>query len=214
MMIQQEQSPIGPGAASGGDASKVADQAKAAADEIAAEARHGGQTVREQAAEVASTAKDELARQAAGGKDQIADRISSLAEHVHASAGDLRRDEAWLADLLDEGGRQLGSLAETLKGRDVGSLIATLERFARREPAVFAAISVALGFATARLAKSTAERPREPDDASVVDADQSEAELEEQGHYAAAQVPPRRQEGRQEQPGVGDRNRSDPGVLP
>jgi hypothetical protein len=107
-------------------------------------------------------------------------RTRSPADRVHASAGNLRQDEAWLADLLDDGGRQLGSLAETLKGRDVGSLIATLERFARREPAVFAAISVALGFATARLAKSTAERPREPDDASVVDADQSEAELEEQ----------------------------------
>ena len=103
--------------APGGAASKVADHAKAAADEIAAEARHAGQTVREQAAAVAGTAKDELARQAAGGKNQIADRISSFADHVQASAADLRRDEAWLADLLDEGGRQLGSLAETLKGK-------------------------------------------------------------------------------------------------
>ena len=84
MMIQQEQGPIRPGAASGGDASKVADQAKAAADEIAAEARHGGQTVREQAAEVASTAKDELARQAARRKDEVAEGISSLADRVHA----------------------------------------------------------------------------------------------------------------------------------
>jgi hypothetical protein len=202
MMNQQEQGPIGPGVTAGGDASEVARQARAAGDEIAAEARHAGQTVREQAAEFASTAKDELARQAAGGKDRVADRISSVAERVRASAGDLRRDEAWLADLLDEGGRQLGSLAETLKRRDLGSLIGTLEGYARREPAVFAAASVALGFATARLAKSTAERRREPGYESALEADELERELDEQGHYSASQMP---SWSRDEQPGGGDR---------
>jgi hypothetical protein len=201
-MNQQEQWPIGASAARGGGASEVPHQAGAAGDEIAAEARHAGQTVREQAAEVARTAKDELARQAAGRKDEVAEGISSLADHVRASAGNLRRDEAWLADLLDEGGRQLGSLAETLKRRDFGSLIGALERFARREPAVFAGASVALGFATARLARSTAER--RSGDKSGLDADELERELEEQGHYSAAQAPSWRQE--EEQPSVDYRN--------
>ena len=199
-MNQQEQWPIGASAARGGGASEVPHQAKAAADEIAAEARHAGQTVSEQAAEFANTARDELARQAAGRKDEVAEGISSLADRVRASAGNLRRDEAWLADLLDEGGRQLGSLAETLKRRDLGSLIGTLERFARREPAVFAGASVALGFAAARLAKSTAERVHGPDDESARDAEEVERELEEQGHYSAAQAPSR---SREEQPSVG-----------
>jgi hypothetical protein len=203
-MIQQEQGPIGPGVASGGDASEGARQAKAAADEISAEVRHAGQTVREQAAEVASTAKDELARQATGGKDYVANRISSIADRVHASAGDLRRDEAWLADLLDESGRQLGSLAETLKRRDLGSLIGALERFARREPALFAGASVAVGFAAARLAKSTAERVRGPGDESALDAEEVERELEDQGHYSAAQSPPWSR-GEQPSAGGGDR---------
>ena len=199
-MTQQQHGPIGLDVASRGGASEVPHQAGAAGDEIAAEARHAGQTVREQAAEFANTAKDELARQAAGRKDEVAEGISSLADRVRASAGNLRRDEAWLADLLDEGGRQLGSLAESLKRRDFGSLIGALEQFARREPAVFAGASVALGFATARLAKSTAERLSEPGDESALDANELERELEKRSPYSAAQAP---SWSREEQPSVG-----------
>jgi hypothetical protein len=60
--------------------------------------------------------------------------------------------------MLDEGVRQLGGLADGLKSRDLGSLMGAVESFARRQPALFAGASVALGFAAARLAKASAER--------------------------------------------------------
>jgi hypothetical protein len=159
-MIQQQQGPTGPGSQEDRETSGVRHQVRGAADDVAREAQEVGRTVRDEAASLAGAAKHELKTQAESGKDQIADRLSSVADRLHRSADDLRGDEAWLADMLDEGVRQLGGLADGLKRRDLGSLVGSIETFARRQPALFAGASVALGFAAARLAKASAERNR------------------------------------------------------
>ncbi|HYH45123.1 MAG TPA: hypothetical protein VEG34_05510 [Thermoanaerobaculia bacterium] len=135
-------------------------QVKGAAEDVTREAREVGRNVRDEAASLAGAAKDELKSQAEAGKDQIADKLASVAERLHGTADDLRGDQAWIANMLDEGVRQLGGLADGLKSRDLGSLMGAVETFARRQPALFAGASVALGFAAARLAKASAERGR------------------------------------------------------
>src|SRR5690349_15511720 len=124
-MTQQESSPPGGGASAGG----IAHEAQAAAGDVAAEARAAVRSIGEQTSEIAGAAKEELGRQADAGKDMLADRISSFADHVRSSTQGLRREEAWLADLLDEGVRQLSGVADSLKGSDARGLIGTIDGF-------------------------------------------------------------------------------------
>jgi hypothetical protein len=157
-MIQQDQGPTGSGTSR--ETSDLREQVRGTADDITRQAREVGRGVRDEAANLASSAKEQLVGQAESGKEQVADRISATADRLKRSADDLRGDEAWVANLLDEGVRQLGGLAEGLRNRDLGSLLGSVESFARRQPALFAGASVALGFAAARLAKASAERNR------------------------------------------------------
>jgi hypothetical protein len=157
-MIQQDQGPIAAGRPQDPQSNDLGRQVKGAAEDVTREAREVGRNVRDEALSLAGAAKDELKSQAEAGKDQIADTLSSVAERLHGTADDLRGDQAWIANMLDEGVRQLGGLADGLKSRDLGSLMGAVETFARRQPALFAGASVALGFAAARLAKASAER--------------------------------------------------------
>jgi hypothetical protein len=133
-------------------------QVEDAAGQVADEAKRAGSAVKAEAAGLAGKVKDETWRQAEGGREQVAQRLATVATNIRETSGDLRQREAWLADLLDVGARELGDLAGTLQRRDLGSLISSLESFARRQPALYAGAAVALGFAAARLAKSTAQR--------------------------------------------------------
>jgi len=153
--------PTRPGTSLGQSGSDVRQHAQAAAGEGVGAAKSAGQTIRDEASNLAGTAKEHLESQAAAGKDEVADRIASIADRVQASAEDLRGSEAWLADLVGEGARRLGGLADSMKQNDLRSLLGTVQSFARNQPALFAGASVALGFAAARLAKASSERARQ-----------------------------------------------------
>ncbi len=142
---------------------KTRNEVEASARQVVAEVREAGETVRSEVSDIAGNVRDEVMRHAEAGREQAADRLKSLAGHMQASSEELRGREAWLADLVDKGASELGSLAGALQRRDLGSLIGSLEDFARRQPALYAGAAVALGFAAARLAKSTATRaPEQP----------------------------------------------------
>jgi hypothetical protein len=137
-------------------------EVEASARRVASEARQAGEAVRSEVSGVAGDVRDEVMRQAEAGRERAADRLKSLAGHMRSSTDELRGQEAWLADLVDKGAKELSHLADTLQRRDLGSLIGSLEDFARRQPALYAGAAVALGFAAARLAKSRASRGPEP----------------------------------------------------
>lgn len=146
-----------------GGLNKTRNEVETSARQVAAEVREAGETVRSEVSGIAGNVRDEVMRHAEAGREQAADRLKSLAGHMQASSEELRGREAWLADLVDKGASELGSLAGALQRRDLGSLIGSLEDFARRQPALYAGAAVALGFAAARLAKSTASRtPEQP----------------------------------------------------
>lgn len=83
-------------------------------------------------------------------KNGIADRLSAVAARAQRSAGDLRRDEPWLGELVGRGAEELDALASELRHNDVGDLMGSVETFARRQPALFMGATVALGYALTR----------------------------------------------------------------
>jgi hypothetical protein len=118
------------------------------------EARQAGSAIKDQARGVAGDLKQQLAAQAEAQKDSFADRLQAIADQVHGTAEQLRGREAWVADLIDRGARELGHVAEDLKHRDLRALTRSFEGFARRQPALFMGTAVALGFALTRVARS------------------------------------------------------------
>lgn len=95
--------------------------------------------------------------------DDIRERMSSLrpnaaegvehaADAARQAAGSLRDQEAWLAQLVDQGADQLATLAQTLRTNDPQALLSKTEQFARRQPVLFTGAAIALGFALARAA--------------------------------------------------------------
>ena len=137
------------GAASG-QTRGVADEMKGAAADVAQAARTAGESVRDEAIGLGNTLKQGLTDQVEQQKNGIADRLSAVATRAEEAAADLRRNEAWLGNLLGRGAAELESVAEEMRRNDVAGIMGSVEVFARRQPALFMGASVALGFALTR----------------------------------------------------------------
>lgn len=149
--FNHERGPGGQSSALPNTTSSVADQARGAARDVAAEARATGTSVKNEVGGLAHSLKEGLAAQAEQQKNAIADRIGRVADRVQTTAGDLQGDEAWLAGWMERGARELGGLADEIRGNDVPGLVGSAEVFARRQPAIFVGAAVALGFAVSRV---------------------------------------------------------------
>lgn len=128
----------------------VAEQAEGAARDVAEEARAAGASLRREVGGLGSTIKQGLSDQVERRKNGIADRLSTVAERVQATAGDLREHEVWLGSLLGRGASELQGIAEEIRRNDVPGILGSVEVFARRQPALFMGATVALGFALTR----------------------------------------------------------------
>ncbi len=111
--------------------------------------------------EEAETAAAGARVRAERGREDIADEVGTVARHLQESASELRQRDAWLAGVLGRGADELDGLARSLKDRDLGDIVTSLDRFARRQPGLFMGAAVGLGFALTRLAKSSADRRHE-----------------------------------------------------
>ncbi len=126
------------------EASAVVSEAGAQAQHLVDEART---TLRQQASDGAN--------RAAGAVDELATRFRALADGDAEQAGDLQR---YARDLGD----RLGDVAGRMNARGFDGLVDDLQRFARRRPGVFLAVTAGAGFAAGRLfrgAKADAESP-------------------------------------------------------
>jgi hypothetical protein len=112
-------------------------------DEVAREAQHLGDRAVETAQEMAQ-------RQKVAG----AERVEHVAEAMRSSAEHLESTEKQLAEMVGSAAGQLEHLAHSLREKDFGALLAEMEDFGRRQPAVFMGAAVALGFGIARFAKA------------------------------------------------------------
>lgn len=125
----------------GGDAARERPRGRPASEESSG---------REEAMGIASALRQGLSDHVESRKNGIADRLSAVAARAQRSAGDLRRDEPWLGELVGRGAEELDALASELRHNDVGDLMGSVETFARRQPALFMGATVALGYALTR----------------------------------------------------------------
>jgi hypothetical protein len=90
-------------------------------------------------------------------KDRAADGLGSITEAIRKTGEQLRGSNAALADYADSGAAQLERWAANLRDRELPELLEDVKGFARRRPAVFLGIGVAVGVAAARLMKSSGQ---------------------------------------------------------
>jgi len=111
--------------------------------------RHFIDSAREQATDYADRRKDDIAQ-------SVADFATSLRESTHSF--DERPNIRAVVDSAADG---LEQLADSIRDRSFADIFNDFEDVVRRRPATVAAVSVAVGFLTARFLKSTAEDLRQ-----------------------------------------------------
>ena len=121
------------------------------------EAKQVATTAASQVKDVASSAVDQVKQQATARigsqKDRAVEKISDVASAVRA-AGDAI-DDGPLPDLAERAADGIEGLANYFKSRTIGDLVGEVERFGRREPAIFLGASFALGLIGGRFLKSS-----------------------------------------------------------
>jgi hypothetical protein len=126
-------------------------------------------SVAETVKSLADDARSGAAEAAESGKDAVAGQLDDVARAVHRSGEQLEGHQDWMAQLVERGADQLGSLATTLRTNDLQGLFGRIEQMAQRQPALFVGAAMAAGFATARLGKvavagaSAADLPKMPE---------------------------------------------------
>ncbi|RYZ07368.1 MAG: hypothetical protein EOO73_11980 [Myxococcales bacterium] len=102
-------------------------------------------------------------------KDEVAEKAEGVAQAIHHASTKLRSAQhEELSRYTDEVASKLEQLASSLKGRDLGSLLGEVTRFARRQPALFLGGAFTTGLIAARFVRSSARQshPSGPSDQS------------------------------------------------
>jgi hypothetical protein len=89
-------------------------------------------------------------------KDAVAQSVADLATSLRESTTSFE-DRPNIRAFVDSAAEGLDQFAESIRERSVADKINEAEQVARQPPALVAAVSVALGFLTARFIKSSAE---------------------------------------------------------
>jgi hypothetical protein len=109
---------------------------------------------------LAADAQSALTDLASDRKDAAADFIRALAAAVQRGAEELeesgRQDSA---SLIRRASSDIEGFARTVQSREPGELVAQVQDFARRRPALVAGVAIAAGFAAMRFLMSSAKQP-------------------------------------------------------
>jgi hypothetical protein len=121
---------------------------------------HLGQAVASQAQEQAVKLTREARRQATTNLERQTRRaariVGALGTALHAAGNQLRaEDEQMAASYYDMAGDRIDTLASTIEQQDAEQLIATVQRFAGRQPIVFFGAAAVIGIVGVRALKSS-----------------------------------------------------------
>jgi hypothetical protein len=126
---------------------------------LAETAKHEAAEVGEAAASaahaLADDAREAAARTAEQGEQRAAGQLDRFASALRSSTRELGSGDAWLAEIIERTAGQLKSASRHLHEQDLRGLAREASELARTHPATFLGASVALGFAAARLAKTS-----------------------------------------------------------
>lgn len=146
----------------GGTSSAPGGRADAATQGMGERAQQQAAQVKDQVQQKAGEVKDQVAGQAANQlenqKEQATGGIGSMAQAFRQTGRHLReQDQGAVAGYADRAAEQIEHVAGYLRERDMRDLAGDVERFARREPALFLGGAFALGLFAARFLKSSGQ---------------------------------------------------------
>jgi hypothetical protein len=109
----------------------------------------------DQAVKLVGMAREQATMQVATQKERAAGILGALGTALHDASRQVREQEdAPIADSLDMAADQVERLSRMLNEQDIGQLIDTAQQFARRQPMLFLAAAIAVGFVGTRFLKS------------------------------------------------------------
>jgi hypothetical protein len=106
--------------------------------------------------------RERAAAQLSTQKDRATDGLGSVAQAVRQSTRQLRDSKhETIAQYVEKAADQIDRASNELKNRDVSQLVNDVQRFARKQPALFVGSAFALGIVGARFLKSSADNQRQ-----------------------------------------------------
>jgi hypothetical protein len=111
------------------------------------------EAARSRGAALAGDAKDSVIATAESQRETIAGRVDDVADAMHQAGEQFKGKQDWIAQVVDRGATELGTLADTLRTNDLQGLMDKLQDLARRQPAIFVGAAMAAGFGAVRLGK-------------------------------------------------------------
>ncbi len=116
-------------------------------------------TVADTASGLMDRVRERATAQLSTQKDRATDGLGSVAQAVRQSTQHLRDNKQdAIAGYVDKAADQIDRLSAQLRNRDVGELVGEVQRYARRQPALFVGTAFAIGVIGARFLKSSSDR--------------------------------------------------------
>ncbi|MBA2410066.1 MAG: hypothetical protein H0V62_09960 [Gammaproteobacteria bacterium] len=138
-------------------------------------ARRTADQVKQQARDAAQQAKTQADSMLGEQQQAAAGQLQGVAKALRKTAEQLdSQDQGPVARYAERAADSLDSLGDKLRDRDIDSLAAQVQDFARQQPGVFLGGAVAAGFLVARFLKSSA-RDESPSSAPGASYGQSDA---------------------------------------
>lgn len=117
---------------------------------------------KEQAGQLKEQVLGQATSQLEGRKDQAAGSLGSVAHAIRQTSQHLRdQDQSAFAGYAERAAEQIETFTGYLSRRDVRQLVGDVERFSRREPALFLGGAFTLGLLAARFLKSSSRPTQE-----------------------------------------------------
>ncbi len=145
--------------------SRARDSAATAATDVKQAARDVASTVKHAVQDETATVKQKAMGLIGDAQTKAADQTRDAANKLRDTANGLNGDLPWMKTALDKTAEGLERLNSALGSGDVSQLMDTAKDFARRQPALFLGLSVAAGFALARVGKTAIEASQPSTDA-------------------------------------------------
>jgi hypothetical protein len=149
-------------------AEESVERARGSAEEALKDVKHAVK-------DAAGAVKDKTREAVEGAQARAADQTRSAAHALRDTADRLEGDLPWLDAGLRKAADGLEGLTSGLNKGNLQGAIDTVSDFARRQPAAFLGLSVALGFTLARVGKTAVEEVQEARAADGAASDYREA---------------------------------------
>lgn len=145
--------------------------AETATNDVKQAARDVVSTVKETVKEQAGEMKDKAMGAVDSAQHKAADQARTAAHALRETADGLNGEIPWMKTALNKTADGFDHLTSALNKGDVSQALNAVTEYARRQPALFMGLSVAAGFALARVGKTAIEsaQPAETDSDLLLD---------------------------------------------